>query len=88
MHRVQELSNRAKLKNAIIRFLFVIIIYCQILLRSQQLKRERVSLTIADDGEGDDILQVMDIKHLHQSYVEDGPLHQHPHETHQPEIVQ
>ena len=45
-------------------------------------------LTIADGSEGEDILHMVNIKHFDQSHIQHGSLHQHPHEGHQPEVME
>ena len=47
-----------------------------------------VGLTIAGEGEGNEVSVLELDKHPDQSHVEYHPLHQHPHEGRQEEVVQ
>ena len=47
-----------------------------------------MGLTIAGKGEGDEVSVLVLDEDPDQSHVEHHPLHQHPHEGHQEEVVQ
>ena len=47
-----------------------------------------MGLTIAGKGEGDEVSVLVLDEDSDQSHVEHHPLHQHPHEGHQEEVVQ
>ena len=47
-----------------------------------------MGLTIAGEGEGNEVSALELDEHPDQCHVEYHPLHQHPHEGHQEEVVQ